>query len=287
MFESGGEGVFIRHRASVVLRGQVIGYRGYRLPGRGLLRVTLPTATVTLVLGWAAPLEVHAGPGGGNGPDRWLSMIAGPQTAHVLAGYRGTGHAVEVDFTALGAHRCMGIPLHHLAQTLIHPDEVMGTGWTERTTEQLATAPNWGSRWALLDTIFAIQCVDRPPPPPSAVGAWELLRARHGRVTLSELTENTGLGRRRIQALFRDYVGLPPQTVSRVLRFQRALTTPPGRYRSLAELAAMSGYHDQAHMSRDFRTLSGHTPTQLFRLARTKHPDNTDNAGYLNDFAIP
>ncbi|MFJ1596122.1 helix-turn-helix domain-containing protein [Streptomyces sp. NPDC088261] len=180
----------------------------------------------------------------------------------------------------------MGIPLHHLAQTLVHPDEVMGTGWTTRTTEQLATAQNWGERWALLNNIFARQCAYRPPPPPSVVEAWDLLRARHGRATLSELTRTTRLGQRRIQSLFRDYAGIPPQTLSRILRFQHALTMPPDRYRSLAELAAVSGYHDQAHMSRDFRTLSGHTPAQLCRIARTTSRGNADSDGYLSGFSV-
>ena len=286
MLAGGGEPVYIRRPASLVLRGQVVGYRGYRLPGSERLRVTLPTATVTLVLGWAAPLEMYEGPGGGE-PGRWLSMIAGPRTAHVLGGYPGTGQAVEVDFTPLGAHRCMGIPLHHLAQALVHPDEVMGTGWTGRITEQLATAQDWTGRWALLDDILTRHCVGRPPPATAAVEAWGLLRARGGRMTLSELAETTGLGRRRIQSIFREYVGIPPQTLSRILRFQSALTVPADRYRSLAELAAMSGYHDQAHMSRDFRALSGHTPTQLSRIARTTPPDAAGSDGNLSDFLKP
>ncbi|MEE1792735.1 helix-turn-helix domain-containing protein [Streptomyces sp. BE308] len=66
-----------------------------------------------------------------------------------------------------------------------------------------------------------------------------------------------------VQALFREYIGISPQTLSRVIRFQYALWIPSQGYRSLAELAAINGYRDQAHMNRDFRAPAGRTPGQL------------------------
>ncbi|MGW6330029.1 helix-turn-helix domain-containing protein [Streptomyces sp. NPDC055097] len=72
-----------------------------------------------------------------------------------------------------------------------------------------------------------------------------------------------GLRMSAVQALFREYIGIPPQSLSRVIRFQYALRIPSQGYRSLAELAAINGYHDQAHTNRDFRAPAGRTPGQL------------------------
>ncbi|WP_435823673.1 helix-turn-helix domain-containing protein, partial [Micromonospora haikouensis] len=65
---------------------------------------------------------------------------------------------------------------------------------------------------------------------------------------------------RRCQALF----GYGPKTLARILRMRRALAlaragTP------LAEVAAASGYADQAHLSRDVRDLAGVAPAALLR----------------------
>jgi hypothetical protein len=55
-------------------------------------------------------------------------------------------------------------------------------------------------------------------------------------------------------------IGLPPKVLARVARFDRARrllgrSTPP------AEVAALTGYYDQAHLNRDFKEMAGCSPT--------------------------
>lgn len=285
--DQGDQGESIDRVAPGWLRGHVLRYRGYRMAGPRPPRLSLPSATVTLLLGWGDPLHITDGLNRAGPSSVWPAMIAGIQTAPVLAGYLGPGHAVEVDFTPLGAHRCMRIPLHHLARAVIEPDEVMGAGWTTRLTEQLAAAPNWPRRWAILDSLLARQLASGPPASPLITEVWDLICTRDGGVTLRELTHTTGRGSRRIQGLFREHVGIPPQTVSRILRFHRTLAIASSGCPSLAQLAALGGYHDQAHMSREFRALSGHTPQQLCGLVKqesgSRHGDRTQR---FSDFFL-
>jgi transcriptional regulator GlxA family with amidase domain len=52
-----------------------------------------------------------------------------------------------------------------------------------------------------------------------------------------------------------------PKTAARILRFERATHLVRGaRPERLAWIASKCGYHDQAHMTREFRTLAGITP---------------------------
>ncbi|WP_380286378.1 helix-turn-helix domain-containing protein [Kitasatospora purpeofusca] len=197
----------------------------------------------------------------------WHAMVAGLQTSSVKGGFEGAAEAVEIEFTPLGAYMCLGLPLHHLANCHVHPDDVLGAGWSARLSEQLAAVREWDGRWAVIDDFLARRMVDAPLPSPVVAEAWRRLRARDGRLSAKELADATGRGRRRLQALFREQIGLPPQSVGRVLRFQRALTLSPGACRSLAERATLCGYYDQAHMNRDFRELAGLTPAQLRPLA--------------------
>jgi len=59
-------------------------------------------------------------------------------------------------------------------------------------------------------------------------------------------------------ARFRDEIGLPPKTVAKLIRFERARdlagTLP------WAELAFECGYNDQSHLINEFRAITGRTP---------------------------
>ncbi|MFE7492608.1 helix-turn-helix domain-containing protein [Kitasatospora sp. NPDC057965] len=260
----------VARRPPAWLNGLVIRYRGYRTPCPRPLKVMLPSARVALLLGWGDPVIVHGDRTGGTDRAHRYAMVAGLRTDPLLAGFPGAGYAIEVEFTPMGAHRCLGLPVHHLTGAVPDPDDVLGPGWTARTTERLAGASRWEDRWAVLDAALASRMADAPVVAPLAAEAWHLLWSRHGALSVGELCRFTGRGNRRLQAVFRESVGIPPQSLARVIRFQYALKYPAGQYRSLAELAALCGYHDQAHMNRDFRALSGHTPGRLLALTRDR-----------------
>ena len=96
------------------------------------------------------------------------------------------------------------------------------------------------------------------------------LRAHPETARIGRLAEEIGWGRSRLVDRFRREVGLPPKTVARVLRYRRAVgrltsgpSGPSGPSGSLADLAAASGYADQAHFNRDFRAFASMTPTEF------------------------
>ncbi|MGW9206075.1 helix-turn-helix domain-containing protein [Embleya sp. NPDC055664] len=228
---------------------------------------------MTLILGWGNPLHlVHEAPRAPAVRTTWHAMLAGLQLSSIRGGYEGVAEAIEVEFTPLGAYMCLGLPLHHLAHHHVHPDAVLGAGWSAGLTEQLVAVPDWEGRWAVLENALARRMVEAPSPSPIVAEAWSRLRASHGRLSVQDLAAVTGRSPRRLQVLFREQIGLPPQSVSRILRFQRALTLPSDACRSLADRAAACGYHDQAHMNRDFRDLAGLTPARLRLLADRAAP---------------
>jgi hypothetical protein len=71
-------------------------------------------------------------------------------------------------------------------------------------------------------------------------------------------------GARRVQALFRDEVGLTPKQLLRINRFQKALgiaRTKPDL--SWSAIASAAGYFDQAHLIHESRHIAGCTPAAL------------------------
>lgn len=83
-------------------------------------------------------------------------------------------------------------------------------------------------------------------------------------VTLKELSEAAGVSRFRMVRLFRMAFGVAPhafQVAQRVKAARRHLEAgqPP------AEVAALVGFHDQSHLNRHFRRVTGFTPAQYAR----------------------
>jgi AraC-like DNA-binding protein len=93
------------------------------------------------------------------------------------------------------------------------------------------------------------------------------------RWTVRDMAHEVGLSERQLFRRCVDEVGYGPKHLARVLRLQRLFglaRRSPGA--GLAGLAVAAGYADQAHMSRDCRSLTGVTPARLVRSQRHSLP---------------
>jgi len=104
----------------------------------------------------------------------------------------------------------------------------------------------------------------------------EVLRAARRLVldrtaTVRDVARDFGWSERRLHREITATCGYGPKTLQRIVRLQRALrashagvaTRPPNLAPTLSRLALDAGYADQAHMTREFRDLTGFTPRQL------------------------
>lgn len=94
----------------------------------------------------------------------------------------------------------------------------------------------------------------------------EAIVAGSGDRGVGGIARDLGMTRRSVQrALHRD-VGLPPTTVSRIVRVQRALRALlAGPDRPLGSVAVRAGFYDQSHFIREFRRLVGCTPSEFLK----------------------
>ncbi|MDX6415631.1 MAG: hypothetical protein QOG28_251, partial [Trebonia sp.] len=105
-------------------------------------------------------------------------------------------------------------------------------------------------------------------PDPAISAAASLLRDPAART--EDVAGRVGLSERQFRRRSHAAIGYGPKTLQRILRFQRfvqlldAAAEPP----DLASLAALTGYADQPHLTRECAALSGRTPTALARTRR-------------------
>jgi AraC-like DNA-binding protein len=84
--------------------------------------------------------------------------------------------------------------------------------------------------------------------------------------TVDDLADRTGLSKRSIQRLFREYVGIPPKWVIRRYRLHELIERlEAGDPLNWPDLALELGYFDQAHLINDFRAITGYSPEDYQR----------------------
>lgn len=75
-------------------------------------------------------------------------------------------------------------------------------------------------------------------------------------MAVAKVAEDVGLSERQLLRRSLAAFGYGPKTLARVLRMERALVMAASGIPS-AEVAASTGYADQAHLSRDVKALAG------------------------------
>ena len=104
----------------------------------------------------------------------------------------------------------------------------------------------------------------------------ELLTTDTGVLTTTAAAARLHVSERTLQRLAARYVGMPPAAMIRRRRLQEAaerLRDDPGT--TLADVAHELGYADHAHLTRDFRTVLGVTPSS-YRSGEAPPPSEVD-----------
>jgi AraC-like DNA-binding protein len=234
------------------LRGSVMSYTGYVEHAHGpMRRLEVPFAGIPMILSLGPSILVDG--------ERVRSFVAGLDDRPTVTEYTGEQRGIQVNLTPIGARRLLGLPMVALARRVVALEDVLGG---EHLVELLHGAPDWASRFALLDAVLLRRLRDAAPVATQIQHAWARLQASDGAIEIGALATEVGWSRRHLTDRFRHEVGLAPKVVARVLRFQRVTQTLRARQGSgLADVAYACGYADQAHLNRDFRQFAGTTPT--------------------------
>jgi AraC-like DNA-binding protein len=88
------------------------------------------------------------------------------------------------------------------------------------------------------------------------------LQESNGSIKVNEIAKQLSVSTRELERKFNNDVGITPKQLSRIYRFQYALTLK-GKYSTLADLSFHAGYYDQSHFIREFKNIGGNTPGSL------------------------
>ncbi|GAA1117293.1 AraC family transcriptional regulator [Kribbella jejuensis] len=238
--------------------GDLIGY-AYDADPPDLHR-GLPSRYLTIIVTLDEPLGV-AQPGGP--VEKYDALVGGLHSTAVHVGQTPSRAGLQLSLTPAAARVLLGVPPGELAG-VIGLDQLLGRAARE-LVEQLRDTPAWSARFDLLEAWLLRQLDGRRPAAvrPELGWAWLRLCEAGGAIGVQELASEVGWSRRHLTERFRSEFGLPPKVASRVLRFEYVTATLRRRPDTrLADLAAVAGYADQAHLTREFRAIAGCSPRQ-------------------------
>ena len=224
----------------------------------------LPSSTLTLIVMAEVPVEVTLG----GTRTRARSFMAGLHVAPAVVAGVGRFRGVQVDLSPIAVGELIGVRPGDLGPGVV-PLEDLAPGLDGRIGELLVPETEEALQQGVVASAFRDWSQDVrgrsgcPPVEPSMDAVWRLLLARRGRVGVAEAAAMVGLGERHFRTKFRTAFGLSPKQAARVVRHEttrRAIAAAPTR--PFSAVAADLGYADQAHMTREFRDLTGLTPTE-------------------------
>ncbi|HEY3923679.1 MAG TPA: helix-turn-helix domain-containing protein [Acidothermaceae bacterium] len=264
--ELGPDVELVRHRPAG-LGGLVAGVVGLRERSTAVIERRQPAGSLTMVrlsLGdRLAVTDLAVGEGAGRS---YESFVAGFMPGHSGTRYSGGQDCIQLYLTPRGVRRLLGVPSSELAERLVDLTDVASLlGGT--LTDQLTDKADWSARFACLDTLLWRLAAAGKDADLATDHLWRRIWTTSGRVSVADLVEESGWSHRRLIARLRAHVGVSPKAAAAVVRFEHALHAlgsadgTPG----LADIAALHGYADQSHLTRDFARYAGASPAAIRR----------------------
>jgi len=189
-----------------------------------------------------------------------LAQLAGVSTAKFKRTLEGRGRVFGVKFRPGGFHAFLAQPVSEFSNGVFALGDVLGPD--ARSLDRVVLA----------HAVSAVESFLRSRQP-AADQIAELSARIVGRIAIDrgiiqvdQVSKLFGIGVRRLQRMFSEYVGVPPKWVVQRYRLHEAAELIAATREPIwAQIAFDLGYADQAHFIRDFKQLVGASPAEYLR----------------------
>lgn len=182
---------------------------------------------------------------------------------------RGHVEALSILFQPLGLHTLFGVPVSLLADLGFEGHSILGRAVSE-LYERLGNTNSFLKRTQFLNSFFASR-LELLASRDSASAALRLLMFPGSLITVSDVARRAGLSARQLERHALQRVGMPPQKMMRISRFQQAMRLKLEDGSNWTEVAYAAEYHDQMHMIRDFYAFAGDSPVRTLKQSAPDH----------------
>jgi len=200
------------------------------------------------------------------------SYVNGVATGRFVRLLEGKSQVFGIKFKPGGFHPILGRPLATITNRRLAARRLLGpmADQLEALTVQASSeAPLVDAAICWLRSILPAPDLQIAAVDPLVIG----IREDPEILTVDALAARTGIGKRSLQRIFREYVGVPPKWVIRRYRLHELVERlNAGARLTWSQVALDLGYFDQAHLVNDFRSVTGYSPRQYQRRLQSAAP---------------
>lgn len=224
-----------------------------RLPdGEDVVERVLPDGAMRLIVDLTDPASAP--------------RLVGASASPVVLRMRGRVHGLSVTLRPGASLALFGVPAHQLAGQEATWQDVTNPALRHHAERVHEAGDDAARAQLLLDGLGHALRRAHEDDSRRVRRAAALFGAAAGERTVRAVAETLGLSERRLQQLFRDHVGLPPRTWSRIARMHECLRLLRGPVTlPWQALALDGGFYDQSHLVNEFQALCGMTPARFLR----------------------
>ena len=261
------------------IAGDVFGYRGYEEHvARSVRRLEIGTPCPALIIGLGS--EFRVSPISSRSTFTCQSLFVGPAASPVIVEHGGELRCIEVTLSPWATAAIFG-PAQSWPDHVVSLNEVWQRAGGE-LEESLDGLPSWAARFEMLDHILGVEISSTCGPPSKLRWAWNEVSHLGGDARVNKLAASLGWSSRHFISKFEEITGLTPKAQARRWRFHKARRYLDQTSLSLAEVAALCGYSDQSHLTREFRELGSCTPAAYRAFRFSDLPGLPAEAGEAN-----
>jgi len=208
--------------------------------------------------------------------ERGRTRIHGIHSGRFKRILEGRGSVVGVKFRPGGFRPFLGRPVSTLRDHSLPLHDLFGTAADSLEDEVFARQDD-DRMIAVVESFLSARLPAADAEVDRVSGIVDGIAADRSVTTVEHVLAQWDIGKRTLQRMFNDYVGVGPKWVINRYRLHEAIEClAEGSPVDWAELALELGYFDQAHFIRDFKALVGRPPAEYLRQvpgAERKEPD--------------
>lgn len=168
--------------------------------------------------------------------------------------------SIGIELSTAGAHRFLGVSMHHLTNDLFSFADLYGKEGEELLCRMLEEEDP--RQKIKLIQFFLLQRLYKGEGNAIVNYAVNFISSMQGLASIKELEKKTGYSKRYLDLLFKEYLGISPKTLATITRFQHFYKSSGATgIENIYDL-----YYDQSHFIKEFKRYTGHTPLQFSRL---------------------
>lgn len=191
------------------------------------------------------------------------SGVTGLMNSYRIFNNSANTGSVLVMFTEVGASAFFKEPLHEIFDQSIGLDDFILRSQMDVVLEQINASDSDVKKIKAVER-FLISRLNHQVTDHLVSFAVNLIKQSYGQIKMAALTESLNISQSQLEKRFRKIVGASPKKFASIVRFNAVLQANP-RVNTLTQLAFDSGYFDQAHFIKDFKSFTGQTPEQYFK----------------------